>query len=171
MANQVRVTSLDALDSFRASLIIFLTKARRSVDEVGDELRRTRLWIQHDQRLRWEGEFRRRSRVLDQAEGELMSARLSGLRETSQMQQAAVLKAKRALAEAEEKLRYVKVWNRDYEGFADPFAKRLQTLRQYLDHDLPAAITYLVQAVRTLETYTEAFRADPPPPPATEEKP
>ena len=161
MANQVRVSSIDALESFRANLIIFVTTARRVVDEVIDEVRRTRLWIQHDQRLYWEGQIRRWRKLLDQARQELLSARISDLRVTSTAQQNAVLKAKRALGEAEDKMRNVKRWNRDYDGKADSLVKSLTTLRHFLDHDLPKAITFLVQAQRTLDAYTESAPAEP----------
>lgn len=155
MIHQAKVTSLDALDAFRASLIIFLSKARRSLDDAGDELRRTRLWLQHDQRMRWENEVRKGRRVLEAAEQELFSAKLSGLRDDVSFQQNAVRKAKRALEHAEEKLRNVKGWSRNYEGVADPLAKRLEGLRQLLDFDLPKGITFLVEVQRTLEAYAE----------------
>lgn len=155
MAEQVKVTSIDALETFRAALIVFMTTAHRSVDEAGDEVRRARHWIQNDQRLHWEGEARRRHRMLDMAKAELFSAKLSGLRETTAAQENAVLKAKRAFAEAEEKLQNIKAWNRNYDGCVDPLIKRLEGLRHFLDHDLPKAVAYLVQAQRTLVAYTE----------------
>ncbi len=37
MGNQAKVSSTDALDSFRVSLILFRGKARKSVDEVTDK--------------------------------------------------------------------------------------------------------------------------------------
>ncbi len=77
MAEQVKVTSIDALETFRASLIIFLTEAHRSLDEVGDAVRRTRQWVQSDQRMHWEGEIRRRKKILDAAEAEFFGARLA----------------------------------------------------------------------------------------------
>ena len=155
MTNQVRVTSIDALEALRSALIIFLTKSRRSLDDARDDARRTRSWIQHDQRFHWEGQVRQRQKKLDQVEQELLSAKLSGLRDNLVFQQNAVRKAKAALVEAEEKLRVVKRWARDFDNAADPLLKRLEGLRQYLDFELPSAITYLVQAQRTLEAYTE----------------
>ena len=172
MSSQAKVTSLEALDHLRAGLVIFLTKARRSLDDAGDELRRTRLWLQHDMRMRWENEVRKCRRALDAAEGELFSAKLSGLRDDLSFQKNAVRKAKHALDHAEEKLRNVKGWARNYEGAADPLAKRLEGLRQYLDFDLPKGIAHLVQIQRTLEGYAEidlpvdapaAAPAEPPP--------
>ena len=155
MASRANVTSIDALESFRASVINFLTKARRAADEVGDEVRRTRVWVQQEQRLKWEGEFRRRQKALDQAQQELLSARISGLRDSTPVQKAAVIKAERALREAEEKLRNVKHWNQRYDGFADPLTKRLENLRRFLDQDMPEAVVYLSQAQRILEAYAE----------------
>ena len=155
MAEQAKVTSLHALETFRADLIVFMTEAHRAVDEVGDEVRRTRYWIQNDQRTHWEGQARRRKRVLDAAEQELFAAKLSGLRDTTAAQVAAVRKAKAALAEAEDKLRVIKKWNRDFDGCADPLVRGLSSLREFLDQDMPKALAYLVQAQHTLEAYAE----------------
>ena len=49
----------------------------------------------------------------------------------------------------------VKKWNRDFDDDADPLVKRLEGMRFFLDHDMPKALTYLVQAHRTLESYAE----------------
>ena len=155
MTNQVRVTSIDALEALRSALIIFLTKSRRSLDDTGDEVRRTRMWLQHDMRFHWEGQVRQRQKKLGQAEQELLSAKLSGLRDNLVVQVNAVRKAKAELIAAEEKLRNVKRWNRDFESASAPLVKRLEGLRQYLDFELPDAIAYLVQAQRTLDAYTE----------------
>src|SRR5271156_6038224 len=131
MANQARVTSTDALESFRASLIVFLGKARRSLDDVGDEVRRTRQWLQHDQRILWEGELRRRTKALEAAQQELMSVRLASHQESALMaRQAAVNKAKRALTEAEDKIRKVKTGNQNFDQAADPIVKRLESIRE-----------------------------------------
>lgn len=164
MAEQAKITSFDALELFRARLIVFLAKARRSADGVRDEVRATRQWIQHDRRMHWEGEIKRWRRTLDQAQGELMNARLSSLRDNISAQQAAVLKAKRALAESEEKLRHVKRWHRDFDSAADPLARRVEGLRDFLDHDLPKALSYLALALTTLEAYAERSAAPPPAP-------
>ncbi len=163
MAEQAKVTSLDALERFRADLIVFITTAHRCVDEASDEVKRTRGWLQGEQRMHWEGQARLRKRVLDQAEADLYSARLSGLKDRTIVQEEAVRKAKRAMAEAEDKLRALKKWNRDFDNNADPLVRRLEGIRYFLDHDLPKALTFLVRAQETLEAYAES----PPPPPAT----
>jgi hypothetical protein len=119
-----------------------------------------RLWLQNDQRLHWEGELRRRTRAFDEARQELLGARLAGLRNAIANREANVRLAKQALVVAETKLRAVKTWNRDYDTSVDPLVKRLQSLRHFLDHDMPKAMAWLVQAQRTLDAYSESA---PPP--------
>ena len=155
MAQQAHVTSLDALEAFRANLIIFLGHAHRSVDEVGDEVRRTRGWLQNDRRTHWEQEIRKQRKLLDAAQQELLSAKLSNLRDNISAQQNAVRKAKEALDHAETKMRLVKKWTRDFDAAAEPLMKRIESLRFVLDFDLPKGIAFLVQAQKTLEAYAE----------------
>jgi hypothetical protein len=173
MADQAKITSLDALETLRSNLILFLNRAHMPIDEVGDEVRRTRIWVQDDQRMHWDREIRKRGKILDEAKQELMRARLSGLRDSTLAQEEAVRKAERALQEAEVKRRNVKKWTRDYDHALEPLVKKLESMRMYLDHDMPKAIAYLVQAQRTLEAYAQTGGppADAPlePPPPTAE--
>ncbi len=155
MADKAEITSIEALDSFRASLIIFLSKARRAVDDSHDSIRRTRVWLQHDQKTRWETETRRREGILNQAEQELLSARISGLRETAPVQQAAVRKARESLEFARGKTRKVKQWNQDYDGKSEPLARAMSSLRQFLEKEIPEGIAFLSRAQTALEAYAE----------------
>lgn len=155
MATQAKVTSIEALETFRAQLILFISRAHRATDETLDEVRRTRVWLQTEQRTHWDHQLKKRRKILDQAEQDLLSAKLSALRDNIAPQQVAVIKAKRAVAEAEEKVRTVKIWNRDFESTVEPLAKRLEMLRQFLDYDLPKGLSFLVQAQKTLEAYAE----------------
>jgi hypothetical protein len=161
---QARVTSVEALEAFRASLIIFVSKSNSSLDQAMDEIRRTRGWIQNDQRTKWENEVRRRARALQQAEQELISARMSKALDNLSAQQAAVHKAKRALEEAQDKMRKVKLWMRDFDGLVEPMAKGLNSLRGYLDHELPQGIAYLAEVQKIMESYLEASKPKTPAP-------
>jgi hypothetical protein len=162
MGEQASVTSIEVLEMFRASLIIFVNRAHGIIDEARGEIRRKRLWVQSDQRLYWEGEIRRRKRMLEQARQELLTARLSSLRDDLYPQVAAARKAELAFAEAEEKLRKVKQWSRNFESCADPLSKKLESLRQVLDDEMPKAISRLLQTQKTLESYTERTSAGNP---------
>jgi len=169
MPGQARVTSIDALETFRAELIIFMNKAQSRVEEVVDEVRRTRGWLEGEQRMHWEREIRRRRALLSQAEAELMSAKLSSLRENIAVQQMAVRRAHTALVAAEEKLRVVKQWIRNFDSCFEPLTHKLETLRQYTGVVLPQAAHFLQQAQRSLEGYAETAPASPPPPIETPE--
>lgn len=153
MAEQAHITSFGALESFRTHLIVFLSKAHSRLDEVGDEIRRTRGWLQNDRRIHWESEIRRRRRALDQAEQELITAKLSSFRDNLAMEMMAVRRARQAFDEAGEKLQNVKRWTRDYEFILSPLAKKLESLRGVLDHELPQAVSSLLQAQLILESY------------------
>jgi len=174
MAEQAKITSLDALESFRAALIVFLTDARRSLDEVGDAVRRTKQWLENDQRTKWESEIRRRTKVLQEAQAELFGSRLSNLKTASAQKEEAVRKGRRAVAEAEEKLRNVKKWNRNYDSIVEPMIKQLEGLRGYLDHAMVKGLAFLVQAQKTLEGYAEVMppsESEPGPAPSADSKP
>lgn len=168
---EARVTSLEVLESFRSALIVFLTSARRSADEVSDQVRRTRLWLQGDQRTHWENEIRKRQKKLDFAQQELFTARLSGLRMSTTAQENAVRKAKLALGEAEEKLRNTKKWSRDFDHASEPLVKRLESLRYFLDFDLPKGVSFLSEAQKILESYASAPPPASVPPPTASSDP
>jgi hypothetical protein len=156
MAIQARVTSTDALEMFRAKLVIFISKARVSVDDATDEVRRTRVWLQHDQPMRWQGEIRQRTKKLDQAQHELRNAQFAAQEAAIQTRQAAVNRAKQALAEAEDKLRRIKKWNLNYDNIADPIVRRLDGFRQFVTDDLPKGVAHLRNIQKALEAYAEA---------------
>ena len=62
-------------------------------------------------------------------------------------------RAKRALNEAEEKLRIVKKWSMEFEHRADPLVKQLESLRTMLGNTMPKAASHLAQVVKTLDAY------------------
>ena len=89
MPERAHVSSIDELEAFRSALIIYLSKARPTLDEVSSEVMRTRVWLDDEQRIHWENEFRRRTRALQEAQAALFSARLSTFREESSAEQLA----------------------------------------------------------------------------------
>ena len=58
MATQAKITSVEAIELFRAALIVFTSQARPALEEVSSEMTRTRLWLENDQRRFWENERR-----------------------------------------------------------------------------------------------------------------
>ena len=117
-----------------------------------------RAWLQTDQRMHWEGEIRRRKRALDQATQELYSVRLAGNTDLMAARQLAVRKARRVVEEAEGKLKNVMRWNQNFGVAADPLLKKVDSLREFMDHAMPDAIAFLSNAQKSLEAYAEDVR-------------
>jgi hypothetical protein len=158
MPERAHVTSVEALEAFRASLIVYLSKARPALEEVSADLVRMRLWLEQDQRRYWENQVRYRARLLQEAEANLFSARLSPLRDASAVEQTAVLHARRALSEAEDKLRYVKGWARKFLAECEPMMRPIASLEGLLAHDLARGVVWLTEAVKNLEAYADVRR-------------
>lgn len=155
MADQARISNLDAIEAFRSALIIFISKTRQSLETAQDAVKKTRSWLQLEQPAYWSAQIRLRQKKLDQAQQELMSARLSEFVDTPSMQQMAVRKARAALEEAQAKLERTKAWARDYDRTVDPLARKLDSFRDFIENDLALANAYLVEIQNILDAYNE----------------
>jgi hypothetical protein len=169
MSEGAHVTSLDALEAFRAALIVYLAKSRAVLEEVSDEKQRLRAWLQSDRIAHWDRECRLRQRKLQEAEQELFSAKLAGIRTESAAQLLAVERAKRSLREVEEKQMAVRRWNREFENRAEPLTKQIEQLQTFLQTDLSKAIADLGGVLTTLEAYASAG-SGPAAPTASQER-
>ena len=161
MPQKAHVTSLEALETFRSELIVYLSQARPALDEISAEVVRTRTWLENDQRLHWENQMRLRLKDLEQAQQALFSAKLGVLRKETVMEQMAVQRAKAALGTADQKIRIIKKWEREFEGRVQPLIKQIEKLHTVLSNDMVKAVTYLTQAITTLAAYNE--KASPVP--------
>lgn len=155
MPEQARVTSLEALQTFRSNLIVYLSQARPLLEEVSASVLRTHLWLENEQRTHWENQIRRRLKELQQAQAALFSAKLGSLSHEMSAEQLIVHRAKRSLEEAETKLKIVKKWDREYDGRAQPLVKQMEKLHTVLSMDMVHAVTFLTQAINTLAKYAE----------------
>jgi hypothetical protein len=159
MPQKAHVTSLEALESFRAKLIVYVSQARPALDEVSADVARVRQWLENDQRTHWEDQMRRRTKEVEQAQQALFSARLSILRQENSAEQLLLQRAKRALEGADTKLKIVKKWKREYEGRVQPLLKQMEKLHSVLSNDMVKAVAYLTQTISTLAEYAEVHRA------------
>lgn len=155
MPERAKVTSLEAIEAFRSRLIVYREKAGRVLDEVSEEVLRTRMWLENDRITFWEGQIRRRHKELEMRQQELFSAQISGMRDASYVQQQAVQKARQGLRDAEDKLRLVKTWKRQYDQRVEPVGKQVEKFRHNISHDLANALAYLDQVIKTLAEYSE----------------
>ena len=161
MPGQAKITSVEAIELFRAALIVFTSQARPALEEVSGEGLRMRLWLENDQRRFWENERRVRNRKLEQARQELFSARLSQFQESTSLQLMVVHRAEQAVRDAEEKLARLKKWDRELENRSAPLLKEVDQLHSFLTAEMPRAIAYLGQVVKTLDAYADAGAPKP----------
>src|SRR5215831_3479332 len=143
MAQQARISSFEALDLFRSRLIVYLSQARPALEEVSADALRTRLWLENEQRSHWENQMRRRTKELEQAQQALFSSRLGMLRKETAAEQMAVHRAKTAVVQADEKLRTIKKWDREFEARVQPLVKQTEKLHTVLSNDMVQAVAYL----------------------------
>jgi chromosome segregation ATPase len=156
MADRARITSVEALESFQTALVVYLEKARRAMDEVSDEVKRTRTWVEADRHVHWSNEVRRRTRALEMKQQELFSARIGNLAEPTQSHQQAVRKARQALEDANAKLQQVRRWSREFDNRVEPLARHVDKLRHTLTVDMNRATHSLKQSIESLHRYAEA---------------
>jgi len=167
MSNQVRISSIDALEAFRADLIQYVEKARVALEDAESEARRTRSWLDMDRTGYWAGQCKQRTKLLEQAEAELYNVTLSSPRESHVFQKMAVVKARRNLQEAEEKMRVVKHWRQTFENRSTPLLRQLDPMFFLVGQHLPKGIHALGEAIKALQAYAEKGPLSKPTAPAT----
>jgi hypothetical protein len=153
VADQANVASIEALEDFRAGLVRYRERTNQALEDVSGEVKRTREWLTFEKRTAWQGEVRRRQRRVDQALAELATSKLSVMKDDHSAQELEVKKARRALAEAEEKLRLTKKWARDFDSIVEPASRPLDSLRERIASELPKAIGSLDAMIRLLGDY------------------
>ncbi len=151
--SNAQVSSVEAIEAFRADLLIFISNARAALEEVGSDLLRMRLWLENDQRRNWEGQLRVRQFALERTQSELFGARLSQFHETMVEKQLAHRRAQVAVAEAEEKLKRLKRWERNLDHDADPLLKQVEHMQNFLSGDLGRGVIQLDELIKSLQAY------------------
>jgi hypothetical protein len=152
MDRRADVASIEALEQFRARLVVCLDDARLALDEVRQDVLRARQWLRHDQRAHLEGLVRRRTQAVEEAKQAHFSASLSTFRGSTDTR-AALHRAKRALEEAERKLDVLKQWNTRYDSDVEPLARQLERLANLLTETMPKGVHGLAQVINTLHEY------------------
>lgn len=154
MSDLANVKSIEAIIRFRSALIVFLEKARVTIDDVNDDVKKTRYWLEHDRVPYWKQQIKKRTRKLDEAKHELFTARLSDFTEDTMLQQMAVNRAKRKLYDAMEKLKVVKHWIREFDSVVMPVAKQLVKIDSLLVARMPKGVAHLEETVKLLDAYS-----------------
>jgi len=157
MPQKAQVRDIEAVEAFRSHLIVYLSQARPALEEAAAEVTRIRSWLENDQRTYWENQIRRRRKELEQIQQALFTARVGMLHKESGADQLAFHRARRALQEAEDKLRVVKRWVREFDNRVQPLLKQTEKLHTVLALDMVNAVGYLTQTINTLAAYAETM--------------
>ncbi len=153
--SQANIKSLDSIQRFREDLIAFLSRFSRSFEQVGEEVRRAQAWLEVEQWQNWSSQVKKRRRMLDQAQSELLSAKMSEFIESPQAQQMYFRKCKAAVQEAEEKLSQIRRWMNQLPTSTDSLLRSTTSLRFNVEGDLRKGIAYLEQILRILDQYSK----------------
>jgi hypothetical protein len=167
MPGQAQITSVEAIEAFRAQLVVYLAQMGPVLEEISSEVLHTRAWLEDDRGRYWKQELRLRTRKLEDAKQELFTASLSRMGDASGFQQMAVQRAQRELRTVENKLVVLKKWDRELENRTAPLVKQMEQLHGFLTVEMDHAVAYLDQALTALAAYRDVMpAAKSPPPPA-----
>lgn len=155
MSDQVNISSIDALEAFRADLVQYIEKARVALEDMEGDVRRTQTWLDTDRAQHWAGQIKLWTKKLHQAEQELYSANLTNPRASNAFQKMAVLKARRNLEEAERKMLVLKKWRQTFENRATPLLRQLDPMFFLVGQHLPKGVFALSEAIKALQEYAE----------------
>jgi hypothetical protein len=113
-----------------------------------------------------------RSKKLERAKAELFSVSMSKIQTVSSAQQLMVQRAKHAVEEAQQKLAMLKKWDREIDNRSEPLVKQVDQFQSFVATEMPRAIAYLTEVIKTLEAYAEIkMGGGPGAAPKIEEKP
>ena len=170
MSDQANVTSIDALEAFRADLIRYIERAHVALEDSEGEVRRTRSWVEVDRATYWTMQFKQRVKKLEQAEAELYNVAITRPRENHAVQKMQVEKAKHDLDEAELKIRKLKHWRQTFDNRVTPLLRRLDPMFFLVCQHLPKEVHTLTESIKNLQAYAERvpIALNPHPPVETE---
>jgi hypothetical protein len=155
MADHANVSSIDALEAFRAALIQYIEKARVALEDAEGGVRRTPTWLDSDRSAHWTRELKQRAKLLDQAEAELYNANITRPGENHSFHKMAVAKARRNLDEAEQKLRVLKHWRQQFDNRVHPLLRQLDPMFHLTGRHLPKGVHSLGESIKALQAYAE----------------
>jgi hypothetical protein len=166
MSEQAKVSSIDALEAFRADMIDYVEKARVALEDAEGETRRMRTWLDVDRTGYWTHQMKQRTQRLNQAEAELYNVNLTCPRDNHAVQKMAVARARRDIEEAGEKLLKLKHWRQTFDNRVTPLLRQMDPMFFIVGQHLPKGIHALTEMIKTLQAYAEKSPGTHTPPPA-----
>ncbi len=155
MAQNANVRSIDSIDAFRSNLIVYIEKSCAVLDEVSDEAKRLRMWLQNQRKQELLTLLRKKQRHLENLQQELFSDQLQDPDKSHTVQEMAIRKTKREVMDIEEKLWKLKHWLKVFDSEVAPLVKDVDKLKDLIDTDLAKGVATLNKIITTLQEYAE----------------
>lgn len=166
MAPAAKVTSIEDLQAFKASLGEFGEDAKEALGANAMELQRTFAWLQ-EQGQHWQREIRVRQEEFVVAKNNLNRRKMSkvmGRTPDCSEQEEAFELAQRRLRHAEEKLENCKRWGTRLRRVVDEYEGPARQLNGFLDVELARALALLERKIDALVAYLEVAPPTAPAP-------
>ena len=164
MAERARVHAIEAVSGFRPALVQFVEECRSALVSAEADAGRAASRIRADRYPYWKKQIRVRQDELKRAKTELIMKQAmkdpDEARSTVE-ERKAVDKAKRRVAEAEEKTQTCTRWMRLLDKEQSKFRSEISSLKRVIDMDMPRAIAELDRMALALEEYTKLGKARP----------
>jgi hypothetical protein len=159
MNQSANVTSIDAVQAFRAALVKFEENSRDGITSLELEIRRAVNWIEVDRRRYWPAQVKHASEGLAQARNALERCQLKyGSEEAPPCyeQKKDYERAKQRLRYCEDQVRKVKQWTQVVRQEMTAFQGQMAQMTICVDTELPRAIATLTKMLNALERYALA---------------
>jgi hypothetical protein len=153
-----RVTSIEAVREFKASLQIYCEHAKDALSSVEMESRRMLDWIGREQLGYWQRAVRARQDEVSQAKADLFRKRLPaahGDQPDCIEEKKAVRVAQMRLEEAEEKVEKCREWARQLPRAIEEYTGFAHQLAAMVEGDFPTPVAHLDKIIASLHAYTD----------------
>jgi hypothetical protein len=156
MSSQASVQSVDALKELRVALALFGDDVLAALGAVEGEAKRTAQWLQHDRRMYWQDQIKRRRELVSQAQAEVFRRKLGKTADyTPAMseQKELLRKAEAGLREAEARAALVKKWEPALQQAVLEYHGSIRRIKDLASGDVPRALIALGCMIDALEAY------------------
>jgi hypothetical protein len=169
MTDSARVTSIEALEDFKATLLAFCEEVKEAFCSVQREGDRTMSWLLREQVGRWERAVRDRQEEVMEAKNELFRKQLfhpAQERPDCIRERKAVRRAEERVREAQQKVENCKRWaHQQLPRVLGEFAGPARQLMEFVEGEPPPMVVVLERVLTNLEAYLQ--EAPPPAPERT----
>jgi hypothetical protein len=162
MSNQADVRSIDALKEFRVALALYSEETLAALGAVEAEVKRTVQWLQHDRRMYWQEQIKRRREQVAMAKAEVFRRKLQKTPEHTPAfseQKEILRQAEASLHDAEMRAAMVKKWEPALQHAVLEYHGSIRRIKDLASGDVPRGMIVLEKIIDALEAY---LRAAPP---------